>query len=180
MHHYLHTVDSVAQQKTRFGTYLNWFGVRRRIADPEPRYKFTHRFVVGTKNLPSDTVAQIQQEAGQFADMFVHDQFEDNYRNLTQKLLLAMRRTVHEYNFKYLLKTDDDTYVKLNEVLADLHVYHDKLEMLAGQPMPELYWGYFNGRAQVKQVGKWKEPNYNLGDRYLPYALGGGYVLSRV
>ncbi|XP_075213649.1 beta-1,3-galactosyltransferase 6-like [Lycorma delicatula] len=41
-----------------------------------------------------------------------------------------------------------------------------------------LYWGFFDGRAPVKRVGKWKEENWFLCDRYLPYALGGGYVLS--
>jgi galactosylxylosylprotein 3-beta-galactosyltransferase len=41
-----------------------------------------------------------------------------------------------------------------------------------------LYWGFFDGRAPVQKSGKWQETNYVLCDRYLPYALGGGYVLS--
>lgn len=168
-------LDTVNEQKNRFDTYLKWLQ-NKKFPNQKIHYKYAHRFVVGT---PNHLITELKQEAGQFADMFLLDNFIDNYVNLTQKLLLGIDRSVGEFNFKYLLKTDDDTYVKLNEVLDDLHVYNDKLEMIAGQPMPELYWGYFNGRAQVKKIGKWKELNYNLCDRYLPYALGGGYVVSK-
>ncbi len=41
-----------------------------------------------------------------------------------------------------------------------------------------LYWGFFDGRAPVQKSGKWAESNYVLCDTYVPYALGGGYVLS--
>ncbi|CAG5017718.1 unnamed protein product [Parnassius apollo] len=42
-----------------------------------------------------------------------------------------------------------------------------------------LYWGYFNGHANVYLKGKWQEKTWFLCDKYLPYALGGGYVISR-
>lgn len=48
-----------------------------------------------------------------------------------------------------------------------------------GSSMRELYWGFFNGRAQVKRAGPWRETDWILCDYYLPYALGGGYVLSQ-
>lgn len=41
-----------------------------------------------------------------------------------------------------------------------------------------LYWGYFVGRAKAHLSGKWKETDWFLCDNYLPYALGGGYVIS--
>ena len=43
-----------------------------------------------------------------------------------------------------------------------------------------LYWGFFDGRAPVQKQGKWAQKDYHLCDRYLPYAVGGGYVLSQV
>ena len=43
-----------------------------------------------------------------------------------------------------------------------------------------LYWGFFDGRAPVMKKGKWAEKDYKLCDKYIPYALGGGYVLSQV
>ena len=34
------------------------------------------------------------------------------------------------------------------------------------------------GAAHVKTSGQWAEPNFHLCDRYLPYARGGGYVIT--
>ncbi|XP_010848533.1 PREDICTED: beta-1,3-galactosyltransferase 6 [Bison bison bison] len=41
-----------------------------------------------------------------------------------------------------------------------------------------LYWGFFSGRGRVRPGGRWREAAWQLCDYYLPYALGGGYVLS--
>ena len=38
--------------------------------------------------------------------------------------------------------------------------------------------GFFNGNAPVFKRGPWKETKFLLCDRYLPYAAGGGYILS--
>jgi galactosylxylosylprotein 3-beta-galactosyltransferase len=55
------------------------------------------------------------------------------------------------------------------------------LEELKNSNYPKgLYWGFFDGRAPVQIQGKWAEKDYKICDRYLPYALGGGYVLSQV
>ena len=35
-----------------------------------------------------------------------------------------------------------------------------------GKPDPNLYWGFFDGRAPVQTRGKWADPNYKLCDRY--------------
>lgn len=43
-----------------------------------------------------------------------------------------------------------------------------------------LYWGYMDGRAPVQRKGKWAEKDWILCDRYVPHALGGGYILSRL
>uniref|UniRef100_A0A0K0CXF5 Hexosyltransferase n=1 Tax=Angiostrongylus cantonensis TaxID=6313 RepID=A0A0K0CXF5_ANGCA len=43
---------------------------------------------------------------------------------------------------------------------------------------PRLYWGFLDGRAKPIRKGKWRETDWILCDRYLPYQLGGGYVLS--
>ena len=43
-----------------------------------------------------------------------------------------------------------------------------------------LNWGYFDGRAPVitNPKNKWHESEYLLCDKYIPYALGGGYVVA--
>uniref|UniRef100_A0A1B0CTY4 Putative vacuolar assembly/sorting protein vps41 n=1 Tax=Lutzomyia longipalpis TaxID=7200 RepID=A0A1B0CTY4_LUTLO len=78
---------------------------------------------------------------------------------------------------------DDDTFVDLAILLQDLQTYHTRSKIVYGKddstyPFPRLYWGYFHGKAYVKTSGQWKEQNFDLCDRYMPYALGGGYVLS--
>lgn len=92
----------------------------------------------------------------------------DEYRLLGRKLLETLK-IVSNVNFEYLMKCDDDSFVNIPKVI-------DELER---SPKNKFYWGYFDGRAQIKRAGKWKETEYVLCDKYLPYALGGGYVLSK-
>lgn len=108
------------------------------------------------------------------AEKLVHDDVlevdvADEYRLLSRKLLEAMRVVVGGgVNFEYLLKCDDDTFVDVPKLVGELD----------GAPKNRFYWGYFDGNAHIKRAGKWKETDWILCDRYLPYALGGGYVLS--
>ena len=92
----------------------------------------------------------------------------DSYVSLTQKLLQSFCHLVKKYEFKFVFKGDDDTYV-------NLELFSSKL---VTKNHHKLYWGYFVGNARIKTLGKWKENNWFLCDRYLPYARGGGYVLS--
>lgn len=92
----------------------------------------------------------------------------DEYQLLSLKLLKSFNSVVN-INFEYLLKCDDDTFVNIPKVVDELdHV-----------PKNKFYWGYFNGNAHIFKTGKWKETGWILCDKYLPYALGGGYVLSK-
>lgn len=107
------------------------------------------------------------------AEKLVHDDIlevdvADEYRLLSHKLIESFVR-VHNINFEYLLKCDDDTFVDISKIIGELD----------NAPKNKFYWGYFNGNAHVKRAGKWKENGWILCDKYLPYALGGGYVLSK-
>lgn len=92
----------------------------------------------------------------------------DEYRLLSRKLLESFK-SVSNVNFDYLLKCDDDSFVNIPKVINELE----------HAPKNKFYWGYFDGNAHIKRAGKWKETEWILCDRYLPYALGGGYVLSK-
>lgn len=75
--------------------------------------------------------------------------------------------------FTFLLKCDDDSFVRTDRMIPEL-------EAISTRPDADrLHWGYFDGRAQVRRLGKYAEANWIMCDKYLPYALGGGYVLSR-
>lgn len=92
----------------------------------------------------------------------------DEYQLLSHKLLESFNN-IRNINFDYLLKCDDDTFVDVTKVINELET----------APKNRFYWGYFDGNAHIKRVGKWKETGWILCDKYLPYALGGGYVLSK-
>lgn len=144
--------------------------------------KILHYFAIGSENLPFIEMNALNKEHTKHHDLLLLNDLHDSYGNLTLKLLKTIKAVSNIESFEYLLKTDDDTYVKLDYLIEDLHKYDRMIQRKQSTPnsiKPELYWGYFNGRATVKSRGQWKEVNFNLCDHYLPYALGGGYVLSK-
>lgn len=175
--------ESIDHQKKRLQNYQKW--LKSNIPNVKvPDIKIKHLFAIGTLGLDESLISEITSEQKVFNDLLILEELEDSYRNLTLKLILslqALNRTTP--NYKYLLKCDDDSYVKLDLLSQDLIQYNTKFHMMRKQKTTldnlELYWGYFNGRANIKRSGQWQEVNYNLCDHYLPYALGGGYVISK-
>lgn len=100
-------------------------------------------------------------------DMLEVDE-EEGYKLLTRKVIASFS-SIRDINFDYLLKCDDDSFVNMPLIVNELE----------HMPKKRFYWGYFDGNAHVKKRGKFKETEWTLCDRYLPYALGGGYVLSK-
>lgn len=146
-----------------------------------PQLNVGHYFSIGSRGLADGEKRKLLEEKRLHQDLLIMDELQDSYSNLTRKLQMTFEMLDTKVPFKYLLKTDDDTYVKLDQLLADLYQYDEQIatkQLPIGQPAVELYWGYFNGHAQVKKRGQWKETNFNMCERYLPYALGGGYLLS--
>ncbi|XP_008547614.1 beta-1,3-galactosyltransferase 6 [Microplitis demolitor] len=131
-----------------------------------------HLFVIGTENLQLENHETLQSEQLKFKDLLLLPKLRDAYGTLTKKVLQSFKRIIDEYDFDYLLKVDDDSFVLIHKLLVNLDTWEAK------GYRKELYWGFFNGKAQVKRHGAWKESEWNLCDYYLPYAVGGGYVLS--
>jgi galactosylxylosylprotein 3-beta-galactosyltransferase len=132
-----------------------------------------YHFVIGGSGFSKEMHSFIAKEQSIHHDLIVLPHVYDNYKSLTQKVLEAfvwIDKTVK--HFHYLLKCDDDSFVQVDKVVSELKT----LKVANGH---SLYWGFFNGQAQVKLSGKWKESDWVLCDYYLPYALGGGYVLSQ-
>ncbi|XP_070071176.1 beta-1,3-galactosyltransferase 6 [Drosophila takahashii] len=178
-------VESVAQQANRLKQYMDWQKSMLTKDPPRTERKISvkHVFAIGTWNINSTVHAELQEEQKQHNDLLFLQRHHDSYGNLTEKLLQAFNSVKHHYEFSYVIKVDDDTYVKLDSLLNELVSYDRKIlrnkSEYGHDPVPQLYWGYFNGRATIKGKGHWKESNYFLSKNYLPYALGGGYVLSR-
>ncbi|KAK0086164.1 hypothetical protein PV325_003669 [Microctonus aethiopoides] len=138
----------------------------------EKNENIKHLFAIGTLDIQSEQIETLKSEQQKYNDLLLLPKLEDLYNTLTKKVLQSFEKIYEQYNFDYLLKCDDDTYVFLHQLMINLDSWDSK------KTGKELYWGFFNGKAQVKRTGPWKEPDWNICDYYLPYALGGGYVLS--
>lgn len=126
------------------------------------------KFVIGTNNLAEEVKKNIEREQFSHNDLLLLNGLTESYKNLTTKLMYSLQWVDQTVDYKFLLKVDDDSFVRVDQLLKEIPL----------KPPERLYWGFFDGRAHVKKAGKWAEKDWFLCDRYLPYALGGGYVLS--
>ncbi|CAI2347048.1 unnamed protein product [Caenorhabditis sp. 36 PRJEB53466] len=129
---------------------------------------FTPKFIIGTKGLSIEDREKLDKEMGEFGDLAFLERHEEGYDRLARKTLATMQYAHENFKFQYLLKVDADSFVRITPLLMNLKTVQHAM----------LYWGFLDGRARPFRKGKWKEPEWNLCDRYLPYQLGGGYVLS--
>ena len=154
-----------------------------------------HFFAVGTEGLRESKpklLRKLKQEQNTHQDLILIADLRDSFSNLTSKLVKGIDALTAIAPFQYLLKCDDDSFVRVDVLVTELRQREVQLRQAAkddrsgagSPPTPApahdcFYWGFFDGRARVLRKGKWKEPEYNVCDLYVPYALGGGYVLSR-
>ena len=143
-----------------------WLSLCSNISDVQ------YYFVIGGAGFTEEMRSSIEEEQSAHDDLIVLPNVYDEYRSLSNKVLQAFVWLDKVKHFQYLLKCDDDSFVLVDKIVSELQT----IKLTMGH---SLYWGFFNGRAQVKLSGKWKESNWILCDHYLPYALGGGYVLSQ-
>jgi len=127
-------------------------------------------FAVGTRGMSKSKLDVLSSEMIDHSDMLLLPDIADTYNSLTDKLIAAFVWLIDNVEFSYIFKADLDTFARV-QVIA---------EELRGRRSDEqpLYWGFFDGRARVKNTGRWAEFSWTLCDRYLPHARGGGYVLS--
>lgn len=164
--------------------------------------KVRHYFVLGSIDLKADDILHLSTEQSRFNDLLILPML-DNYNNLTHKVLTSFQWLYEQLdvglNFKYVLKSDDDSFIRIDNLIHEIEqieiIFLKSNTLITDKDSPyirihaqsnnytspnwQLYWGYFNGKAEIKSSGKWKEENWMLCDTYLPYALGGGYILSK-
>lgn len=173
--------EPVERQKMSLDMFMDWSENLKIPRFEDLNVKVKHLFPVGVLGMDEVDKRVLKEENDEFGDILFLDDLQENYVNLTRKILTGFEKVVREYKFEYLLKVDDDTFVNLQIIAEDLLSYHKAIgqSFRVSTTSPSLYWGYFNGRAQIKTGGQWKESHFNIADRFLPYALGGGYVLSK-
>ncbi|XP_044301236.1 beta-1,3-galactosyltransferase 6, partial [Varanus komodoensis] len=124
--------------------------------------------VVGSGGLGPAELGALEREQRRHGDLLLLPELRDAYETLAAKVLGALAWLDAHVAFRFVLKADDDSFVRLDALLAELRRREPR----------RLYWGFFSGRGRVKAGGRWRERAWLLCDYYLPYALGGGYVLS--
>ena len=131
--------------------------------------KVTSRFLIGTNRLLKEKIGNLTVEQNQFGDLLLFPDLKDSYSNLSRKVLNGMEWAYKSETFDFLVKTDDDSYVRIDQVAKNLQ------QMNCNK---RLFWGFFMGCAFPEPTGKWAEHNWFNCPHYLPYAMGGGYVIS--
>lgn len=125
--------------------------------------KFYYIFPIGSKNLTSAQLLLLDIERSKLKnnDIVLFSNFSESYNKLAQKTAISIRYATENFIFKFLLKVDVDSFVRLGSFLKALEdVSHFRL-----------YWGFLDGRAKPFRRGKWKELDWILCDRYLPYQV---------
>ena len=131
--------------------------------------KVVVKFIIGGGTLNEEQRKNLKDENKLHRDILLLPNVNDSYSQLTNKVLQTFRWIDQNINCVFVLKVDDDTFVRLDTVVSELR---------SSSSTKKFYWGFFRGDAHVKSKGSWLENNWNLCDRYLPYAQGGGYILS--
>lgn len=132
--------------------------------------KLTMKFLVGTKDLTPEQLTPLSAEVDMFHDILFFSDHKEVYSNLTAKVLMGLVWADENLDFDYLVKADDDSYIRVSSL--DSALRRLKCPLL-------LYWGYFMGHAVPETAGRWAEKHWTICPHYLPYAMGGGYVLAR-
>ncbi|CAH3030630.1 unnamed protein product [Porites evermanni] len=132
-------------------------------------------FIVG-KSLDPTTDRLVVQEAAIYKDIVIGT-FEDTFRNLYKKMIWGLTWPMEENcSASYILKTDEDCFVNIGNILNWLDRYH--IITNGTQPI------YAGRRQDNMPVVRDKENRYYLSEEefpeeeFYPYASGGGYVFS--
>ena len=127
------------------------------------------RFAVGGRGMGSNKRFEIAEENATHGDIIYVDCIE-NSNSLTNKTMSIMRWAHQHVNFSYFMKCDDDTYVFVKNMIAELKKRPTDTK---------LYYGIMLiNNPPIKGNYLWSDDEWNLGLVYLPFAMGGGYILS--
>ena len=131
----------------------------------------TVKFVVGTIGLKENNLSDLAKEQAKFGDLIMLNDHKESYNELPKKVQYVMQWADRYAQFDYLVKTDDDVVVLVDNMLNGLKDL--------GCPR-DLYWGlcFFRKKVEYKK-GYWKDPSWYYCETYLPYCGGLGYVIGR-
>jgi len=118
----------------------------------------------------ADERNHLDNEIELYNDILLVDTVEV-YRNLPIKMLLFYQLLMNT-NFEFVMKTDDDCYINLPDILKML----EEMKVI-GTGTDHLWIGNFRLNFGIDTHGKWAEHEYHS-ISYPPFACGSGYILS--
>ena len=129
------------------------------------------RFMMGVNGLDQSSISQLHKENETYRDIVFLHSFTESVRALTNKTIALMKWASDNVDFTYMMKCDDDTYVYVDNVINELK---------KRSTTTRLYYGVMavNTTPIVDPDNKWTDTTWDLSPVYLPYARGGGYILS--
>ena len=128
------------------------------------------RFAMGVKGIDINLTKQLTDENSAHNDLLFFENLKENRSALTNKTLMLMQWAHANVNFTYFLKCDDDTYVFIKRMVNELK---------KRPTTTRFYYGVIDTKGRPKKANEtWPDLEWDISDTYLPYALGGGYILS--
>lgn len=121
--------------------------------------------------MSADIMKNLTIENKIYKDMIFLEDVPDTHSSLSLRTLQGFEYyRNNSMNYEYVLKCDDDTFVNLKTVVKELKEMNGE---------GRLFWGEFLGACNVITEGIYTEYEWYQCDSYVPYAYGGGYILSR-
>lgn len=113
----------------------------------------------------------IRNESRTHGDM-VYADFQESYRNLTRKMLIALKWvSVYCSDVDFVLKVDEDVFVNIPQLAKELH--------RRPYSVKGAVYGYINVQSSVRRMGKWGVSLEEFPLSHYPnYASGNSYVIS--
>ncbi|KAF9621643.1 hypothetical protein IFM89_025375 [Coptis chinensis] len=113
--------------------------------------------------------AVLKKEAAYFGDVVILP-FMDRYELVVLKTIAICKYGIHNLTASYIMKCDDDTFVRVDTVLK---------EISGISPKKSLYMGNLNLLHRPLRNGKWAVTYEEWPEEvYPPYANGPGYIIS--
>lgn len=130
--------------------------------------KVAVRFFVAL-NTRSEVNAILKKEAAYFGDTEILP-FMDRYELVVLKTIAICEYGVQNVTAAYIMKCDDDTFIRIDTVLKEIE---------GTSPTRSLYLGNLNLLHRPLRTGKWAVSYEEWPEEiYPPYANGPGYVVS--
>lgn len=128
------------------------------------------RFVIGSKATDPAGEAEIAAEEAAFGG-FLRLEIEETYLNLTNKTMTFFRTVMRQYNPQYIIKIDDDVYLRVDRVPAAIAQWRENKADYIGCMK--------NGPILKDPRQRWYEPQHTLlGQIYFTHSWGCVYALS--